>query len=234
MQSTLEFERSQILVFDVNETLLDINALLPLFERAFGSTGALKQWFNQTLLYSQTMTLIGQYADFASIARRSLEMTAGVSAVQLGEDDVIAILSAMKSLPAHPDVPTGLRRLRQSGFRLIALTNSTQSVAEAQMLSAGLAQMFERVFSVDTIRKYKPHPEVYRHVAKELAVETGNLTMIAAHPWDLMGAKAAGCNIAFVERASTSWFHLAPKPTIAGPTLEEVAALLISSRADIQ
>lgn len=51
--------------------------------------------------------------------------------------------------------------------------------------------------------------------------------MIAAHPWDLMGAKAAGCEVAFVERSDKSWFALSPKPRISGPTLNEIAVQLI-------
>ena len=123
--------------------------------------------------------------------------------------------------------------MHQNGFRLIVLTNSALPVAKAQMHSVGLAQMCERIFSVDAVRKYKPHPEAYRYVAKELQVKTSDLVMIAAHPWDLMGAKATGYDVAFVERAGTSWFHLAPKPKIVGPTLEEVATQLISRVAGI-
>jgi len=223
-----ESRQFPILVFDVNETLLDLNALRPSFERVFGSGEVLREWFTQTLLYSQTMTLTGHFADFAAVARHSLEMTARTHVVRLNEEDVASILVTMRTLPTHQDVPGALRRLRKAGFRLIALTNSSQSMAETQMLSAGLTATFERIISVDTIRKYKPFPGVYRRVAKEFNVKTCHLTMIAAHPWDLMGAKAAGCNVAYIERPSTPWFDFVPKPTIAGRNLDEVATQLMS------
>lgn len=54
---------AHILVFDVNETLLDVNALRPQFELIFNDPGVLKQWFAQMLLYSQAMTQTGEYAD---------------------------------------------------------------------------------------------------------------------------------------------------------------------------
>lgn len=220
--------QSRILFFDVNETLLDVNALAPHFERVFGSSETLKQWFSQTLLYSQTLTLIGNYVDFADIALRSLEMTAQTRSAHLSEEDAASIRSAMKALPPHRDVPGALRRLRQAGFRLIALTNSPQPLVEAQMQSAGLTSEFEKIISVDFIKKYKPHPDVYRYVAADLKVKTSEVFMIAAHPWDLMGADAAGCNIAFLERAGTSWNYLAPKPQVSGRDMEEVATRLIS------
>lgn len=218
----------RILVFDVNETLLNVNALRPLFEHAFGDGAVLKEWFANTLLYSQSATLAGPYADFTMIARHALRMTANARALHLSEQDADSILAGMRTLPAHPDAPAALQRLHQSGFRLMALTNSPQPVAEAQIQAANLAQMFERIFSVDSVRKYKPHPETYQYVADDLKTTTSELTMIAAHPWDLMGARAAGCNVAFLERPGTPWFHLTPKPKISGATLEEVATQLIS------
>ena len=223
-----DLQQSNILLFDVNETLLNVNALRPLFEDVFADGAVLKEWFAKTLLYSQTATLAGPYADFTAIARHALEMTAHTHAVQLSEENTGSILAAMRSLPPHPDVAGALQRLHQNGFRLMALTNSAQPVAEAQMYAANLAQLFERIFSVDAVRKYKPHPDTYRYVAKELTVTTSSLTMIAAHPWDLMGAKAAGCNVAFIERPGISWFPLTPKPKISGKTLEEIATQLIS------
>ena len=225
-------EQPQILVFDVNETLLDISALRPQVEKVFGNGRPLKEWFSNTLLYSQAATLVGAYADFTTLARHALEMTAKAHAVQLREQDADSVVDGMKTLPAYPDVSDALERLHNVGFRLVAFTNSTQSAVEGQLRTNNLTQMFERIFSVDAVKKYKPHPDVYRNVADQLNVATSRMMMIAAHPWDLMGAQAAGCKIAFVERAGTAWFPLIAKPKISGPTLEEIATQLISEKAE--
>jgi 2-haloacid dehalogenase len=218
----------RIVVLDVNETLLDVNALRPHFERIFKNGGVLKEWFTQMLLYSQSVTTTSDYVDFTALARYAIEMAAKIHRVSLKEADASVVLNAIKRLPAHSDVPGALQRLRQNGFRLVTLTNSTQSTVESQMHSAGLAHLYERMFSVDAVRKYKPHPETYNYVAKELNASPSEMMMVAAHPWDLMGAKAAGCEVAFVERPGTSWFHVLPKPEISGPTLAEIAMQLIS------
>ena len=231
MLPKFEFQQRPILVFDVNETLLDVQTLRPLFESIFGNGAVLNEWFSRTLLYTQTVTQTGTYVDFTTVARHTLEMTARIHAVRWGEAKATAIMGAIKTLPVHPEVPGGLRRLQQNGFRLIALTNSAQSVVESQMHSLGLDRIWERIFSADAVRKYKPHPEPYRYVAKELQVDTTELMMVAAHPWDLMGAQAVGCEVAFVERTGAAWFGLTTKPKITGKNLDEVANQLISAIA---
>lgn len=225
-------KQSRILVFDVNETLLDVQALQPFFKDHFGDGAVLKEWFSQTLLYSQTATTAGPYADFSKIARLALEMTARIHRVQFGDADAELLFGAMRTLPVHSDVPGALQRLREHGFRLFTLTNSAPDVLRAQMEAAGLASLFERLLSVDPVEKFKPHPATYKYVAHLLGMPPGKLTMIAAHPWDLIGARAVGYKPAFVERTRTAWFHLTPKPEISGPTMDEIATQLISMAED--
>lgn len=228
MSSEQKPRSGSVLVFDVNETLLDVNALRPVFERIFKSGSVLKEWFAQVLLYSQTLTLAGEYVDFSKLARAGLQMVAEIHQIELTTDDIEGVILGMSSLPAHAEVSEGLKTLKKEGFRLVALTNSQDVVAKQQIKHAGLEIMFERVFSVDAISRYKPAAQVYRYVADELNVQTSELTMIAAHPWDLIGAKAAGCEVAFIERPGTAWFPLLPKPALTGNTLTQLGDKLIS------
>lgn len=213
----------RILVFDVNETLLDLRPLEPDFRRALGDPAALREWFGLLLLYSQAATLAGLYADFGALAGATLEMTASSRGLALASEDKEAILSAMLSLPPHPEVPAALQMLRDAGFRLMALTNSSQSMVEQQLAHAGLARFFERVYSVDRVRRYKPAPEPYRMVAEDLGAAPERLRMVAAHPWDILGAMQAGCAAAFVARPGKVLFPLVRPPDVAGEDLKSVA-----------
>lgn len=221
-------KKGHVLVFDVNETLLDVKALRPHFERIFHDPGVLKEWFAQMLLYSETVTLAGEYADFAKLARAALQMVAEIHQVAVTENDFAALAKDMRSLPPHPDVLSGLQQLHEHHFYMVALTNSTGDAAKQQIKHAGLEDMFERVFSVDAVSKYKPAPETYRYVAEKLGVKTTELTMIAAHPWDLIGAKAAGCEVAFLQRPGTAWFPLTDKPALNASSLTELAEQLVA------
>lgn len=213
----------RILVFDVNETLLDVQALEPLFVDAFGGAGVRQEWFSTLLLYSEVATLAGPYADFPVIAGAALDMAAERRGIRLSAHDRDRILTGLSTLPAHLDAANGLRRLRDAGFRLVALSNSSQAAVQTQLTSAGLSAFFERSFSVESVRAFKPAPAPYQFVARALGVGTEGLRMVAAHPWDVIGAMRAGCAGAFVSRPGHVWYPLAPPPDIVGPDLVAVA-----------
>ncbi|MBA2356451.1 MAG: haloacid dehalogenase type II [Acidobacteria bacterium] len=218
----------RILVFDVNETLLDVQALDPVFDDAFGRGDARREWFSTLLLYSGVASLAGPYEEFSTIAGAALDMTAERRGVRLSAVERTGILRGMLALPAHPDVPRGLQRLRDAGFRLVALSNSSQAALEAQLTNAGLSPFFERRFSVEAVRRFKPAAEVYQLVARELGVGTGDLRMVAAHAWDIVGAMRAGCSGAFVARPGAVWYPLAPRPDVVGPDLPSIAQHVIA------
>ena len=218
-----------IIVFDVNETLLQVSRLAPLFEQSFGDAGALKDWFSLLLPHSEVATPAGPYFDFATLGRAVLQMTATARAVTLSNDDEDRIITAMSALPPHPEVPRVLEAMHRAGLRLVTLTNSSQRVVDEQMRNAGLDVYFERNFSVDQIRGYKPAPEPYLMVASELGVKTGDLRMVAGHAWDLVGAMQAGCAVAFVARPGKVFFPLVQRPDIEGPDLAAVAERIIDS-----
>jgi 2-haloacid dehalogenase len=213
----------RIIVFDVNETLLDISALEPPFVRAFGDGRAVREWFNTVLLYSEVVTLAGSYADFSALGAAALEMIAASREISVSAEDRAHIQTAIQSLPPHPDVRDGVRRLKDAGFRTVTLTNSAPATVALQLRRAGLDDLFERIFSVDAVRRFKPAPEPYRFVAAELGVQTSELRMVAAHAWDVVGAMRAGCAGAFVARPGKVWFPLAPAPDIIGADLRAVA-----------
>jgi len=106
---------------------------------------------------------------------------------------------------------------------LVTLTNSTPAAVEQQLKNAGINDYFERKFSVDTVRRFKPAPEVYHFVATELRVDPLQLRLVAAHAWDVLGAMRAGCSAAFVARPGKVLYPLAEKPDITGRDLRAVA-----------
>ena len=219
--------RRRVLVFDVNETMLDVSALAPQFARVFGRADVLQEWFSNVLLYSNVVTVAGPYADFGAVGGAALDMVAAGHGVTLSADDRQQILGGVRTLPAHADVRPSLERLRDAGFRLVTLTNSAPAAVEAQLKSAGLTDLFERSFSVDAVKRFKPAPEPYQHVARELGIGTTQLRMIAAHAWDVLGALRAGCVAAFIARPGKAMFPLGPQPDIIASSMTTAADRII-------
>jgi 2-haloacid dehalogenase len=221
--------RPAVLVFDVNETLIDIDALTPLFERMFGDRRVLREWFNQLVMYSMTATLSDNYVDFFSLGQAVLRMTADVHGRPIADEDLDELARRMLTMPAHPDVAEGLAELGAQGYRLVTLTNSPAKPGVPTPLeSAGLAHFFERQFSVDSWRVFKPSRELYTGVAATLGVAPSDCMMVAAHVWDTIGAQAAGFRGALITRPGNAALPDVelPQPDVVVTDLRELVERL--------
>jgi len=158
-------------------------------------------------------------------------MVAAARGISLSADDRRQVLGGVRTLPAHPDVRPALEHLRSAGFRLVTLTNSPPAAVDAQLKNAGLTDLFERSFSVDAVKRFKPSPEPYQYVAGELGVVTNRLRMIAAHAWDVYGALRAGCAAAFIARPGKALFPLGPQPDVIAATMTAAADRIIEIEA---
>lgn len=217
-----------VLLFDVNETLLDLRVLDPLFERVLGSAAARPNWFAQMLQISFVGALTGDYVDFTAAQHAALRMLAQRMGVAVSPDQADEIVGTMSRLPAHADVPEALDRLSAAGFRMATLTNSLEAVAEAQLANAGLRGRFERAFSADTVKRLKPAPEPYRMAASAMGAAPGDAMLVAAHAWDVAGALAAGCRAAFVARPGAVMFPIGRQPELTGRDIADLVDQLIA------
>jgi 2-haloacid dehalogenase len=222
------------IVFDVNETLLDLSALDQAFDNHFGPGGFRTEWFNEVLKFAFVTTIVGRYSDFGVIGKAALEVLEkrhGKPSTEWQRED---LLSNMRKLPPHADVPEGLETLRKEGLSLVALTNSTESSAEVQLTSAGIRNYFQFVFSADSVKRLKPATEPYHMAARVLGVAPNSLLMVAAHSWDIAGAIRAGLSGAFVTRPGLILDALTPKPAFVAPDLVDLARQIIQQRTITQ
>lgn len=221
--------RKRVLVFDVNQTLLDIQVLRPFFKRLFGDETVMQSWFANLIIYAETLTLAKQYEDFGRLGGAVLNMIAETRGVQVKQEDLAELRNAMRTLPAHPDVPAALQRLKAAGFRLVVLVNNPVETVKAQLEHADLAKYFDRLFSVESVKQYKPAAAPYQFAASELGVPVSDLRMVAAHTWDVIGALSAGCAAALIKRSGVAALQSPglPQPDIVGADLNAVASQII-------
>lgn len=216
----------EIIVFDVNETLLDLRALGPRFE-ALLPVEFMGEWFSRMLRNSLVASITGRYAPFDRQGVDALLATAEKAGVEVSKAEAADVIAGMDELPPHPDVIPALERLTAAGYRMATLTNSASSVVTAQIRNAGLDRFFERLLSVDEIGVFKPAPETYRYAAAQLNVPIVRIRLVAAHDWDVTGAIRAGARAAFVARPGAVLGPLAETPDIIEPDLMAVADVLM-------
>jgi 2-haloacid dehalogenase len=210
-----DLNRPSVLVFDVNETLLDITVLEPLFARLFGEISVLREWFPELILYSQTLTLSDIYTPFGVLAGSMLRMVGANKGIEITDADIAELKQLFGQMPAHSDVIPALTVLRDAGcYTLVTLTNSAPSPSPTPLESAGIAGLFDHHFNVSDVEKFKPHRSVYDIVPKALNTPAADMCMVACHVWDTIGAQAAGYQGAFIARPHNSVFDLpnVPKP----------------------
>ena len=158
-----------LIVFDVNETLLDLQTMEPTFERIFGEKSVMRLWFANFIMYSAALTVAGCYVPFTDIGSAVMKMLADTHGIKIDEADKEELREKFSTMPPHREVPAALRKLRDAGFRLFTLTDL--GVQTRQLEHSGIADLFERRFSADGVRHHKPSRQAYAYVERELGVE---------------------------------------------------------------
>lgn len=220
-----------VAVFDVNETLSNLDGLASRLEDAGGDPRVLPVWFAATLRDGFGIAAAGGYADFAEIATPTLAaLLSGADGLRGSPQEVAEhIVEAMAELDLHPDVADGLRRLHAAGVRIVTLSNGSSHVAESLLERAGLRDLVEQCLSVADAGRWKPAPEAYAHAVDRCAVQAGELALIAVHPWDIDGALRAGLRAGWLSRHGAAYPPYLREPEAVGQTLSELAATLTAN-----
>src|ERR1700727_871169 len=222
-------EKPSVLVFDVNETLINFESMNALFERIYGDRHVMREWLGHLIMYSMTLTLSGLYVDYFSLGQGLLEMVGSIKGVKVGPHDLEEIKTAMMTMPAHSDVVEGLKQLKKLGYRMVTLTNSPPNPSGKSPLEhAGLGEFFEQQFSIETARTYKPAQVVYHMVAQKLDIQPASCCMVAAHVWDTIGAQSAGFSAALITRPGNALLPISglPQPNFVAKDLISLANVL--------
>ena len=222
--------KPKVVFFDVNETLLDLSKMKKqIGEILNGREDLLPLWFTTMLQYSLVISASGRYEPFAHIGAASLQMVAANQDILISEDDARKVITTgFHDLPAHSEVKEALKQLKQAGYKLVSLTNSSSEGTKKQLERAGLTDYFDEMLSIEPVAKFKPFTDTYNWAASKLETKPQDCMLVAAHGWDVAGALWAGWRAAFVSRPGQQIFPLAPKTEITAPDLKKVADILVT------
>jgi 2-haloacid dehalogenase len=190
-------------VFDAYGTLFDVHAAIARHRDAAGREADRfsEIWRTKQLEYAWMLSAAGHYVDFWTLTERALDYAfARVPAVDRALRK--ALLDAYFKLEAFPDARAALTALKAKGMRTAILSNGNPRMLEGAVTAAGIGGDLDAVFSVDTIRIYKPRMEVYALVTEAFELAPADVAFVSSNRWDVMGATAFGFRCVWVNRAN--------------------------------
>jgi 2-haloacid dehalogenase len=121
----------------------------------------------------------------------------GIEPQAIGEEGLVDLTNAWHRLDPWPDEVAGLTRLKAK-FPIVTLSNGNIALMLDMARRAGLP--WDAILGAEVSGHYKPDPEAYLATARTLAIEPGELCLVAAHHSDLAAARGCGLMTAYVDR----------------------------------
>ena len=215
-------------VFDAYGTLFDVHSAVgrhrPRIGEAADSVSA--TWRSKQLQYTWLRSLMDRWTPFAEVTEDSLDFAldeAGIEDGALRRD----LLDAYRSLDCYPEVVGVLDALRGGGMRTAILSNGSREMLDAAVVGAGLGSRLDAVLSVDDVRVFKPHPEVYRLACDRLGVRREAICFLSSNAWDAAGAATFGFRVVWVNRFGQAPERLPDAPEAEVATLDPLPALVL-------
>lgn len=220
-----ERRRPLVIAFDVMETLFPLAALEAEFTAAGLAPGTVRHWFERTLRNGFALSAGGGYRPFAEVAVGAL---LDVDGHRLPEATAKDLVGAVADLEPRPDAAAAVRRARTAGPRVVALTNGSAATTGVLLGRTGLDAHVERVISADEVRRWKPAPEPYLHAAAVCGVPRARLALVAAHAWDVDGARRAGLTTGWSAHLEGRFPEVFERAHVHGADLEDVVEGLLA------
>jgi 2-haloacid dehalogenase len=147
-------------------------------------------------------------------------------------------MRAYDTLSIFSDVGPALEKLkRASNVEAYVFSNGTNEMVSSSVHKSPDLKPYSSVFKgivvVEEVRKFKPHPETYYHLARTVGKDPtskkdlSEIWLVSGNPFDIVGARAVGMKAAWVDRAGNGWQDaVVPgnigRPNVIAKDLEEV------------
>lgn len=216
-----------VIVFDVNQTLSDMSPMAQRFTDIGAPAHLAQLWFASLLRDGFGLAAAGADRPFADLGVDTLRTV--LHGVGLDRDQQAAIdhvMSGFSELTVHPDVSDGVRALKESGHRLVTLTNGSTKVSERLFTNAGIRDQFDALLSVEDAGIWKPARGAYEYAARTCGTELSEMLLVAVHPWDIDGAARTGMGTAWINRTGVPYPGSLTSPTMQATGLTDLAGQL--------
>jgi 2-haloacid dehalogenase len=190
---------TQALVFDAYGTLFDVLSVQARCETFWPGKGAplAVLWRAKQLEYTWQRSLMQRYAPFSQVTEEALRYACEFLKLKLQEDQVRELMAEYRRLSLYADVIAAFRTF--AGRKLAILSNGSPDMLDPLVAQSGLA--FDAVLSVDSLKTYKPTPQVYQLAVDRLKTPKENIGFVSSNGWDAAGAKSFGFKVWWINRS---------------------------------
>ncbi|EGP89296.1 uncharacterized protein MYCGRDRAFT_39493 [Zymoseptoria tritici IPO323] len=152
-------------------------------------------------------SLCDSYTPIAKILQCTFKRACAVVGIPLSEvsdEDVAAVMQAVKNLSPRPGLKVCFDGLREAGWDVYGVTNGGKETSLRYYELAGIELDGEHLLSCDEIQVAKPDARIYARTNEFLserglgAKGDGERWFVAAHAWDLLAARKAGFKTAYL------------------------------------
>lgn len=218
-------DRVEAVVFDVLETLLDLDPIGSRLEEVGQPASVLGPFFMRFQRDAMALSLAGDNADFTRTALQALRTETQQS---MSDADVDHVLDGFSAMPAFPDAAPALKKHADAGVTVGCLTVGDPENTRAFLEAAGLDSFVDHVVTSDAVGVWKPDPEVYHYTAKTLDCAMDRMALVAVHAWDCHGAKKAGALAGWCSRLEGEPGEVFLPADVTGADLVEVVDGLLA------
>ena len=214
-------------VFDAYGTLFDVAAAAAQCRDALGDKADELSvlWRTRQLEYTWLRSLMQEYVEFRQVTGDGLDYAKAALRI---EDDALRqrLMDIYMRLDAYPEVKDVLSALKAGGIKTAVLSNGSPEMLSSAVDNAGIADLLDDVFSVDSIGVYKPHPSVYQMAVDGLGVDAARICFMSSNAWDAAAGANFGYRVVWVNRFGQPQERIPGEPEHEVKTLEALPSLL--------
>jgi len=216
----------KVIIFDAYGTLFDVNSAAKKCKNKIGEKWEpfSNYWRTTQLEYTWLRSLMGRHQDFWEVTEQSLDKSMKIFKIDSSMKD--ELLDLYKVLSTFPEVKETLKKLKEKNYKLAILSNGTPSLLKELISSNNLESIFDDVLSIEEVKIYKPHPNVYNIPIKKYQIEKNQFAYLSSNTWDVSAAGNFGFNAVWVNRNKNIFDNLDYKPITEIINLSDLNNLL--------
>lgn len=214
------------MIFDMYGTLVDVGAVAEACsEVAPDPIAFTNQWRAKQLEYTFLRTLMGQYRDFWIVTEEALAFAVARFALEMTAEQRRRLMGAWLLPTPYPEVAAALPQLKAT-YLLAVLSNGTPEMLRSGLERTALWPHFTSVLSADSVKRYKPSPEVYQLALQHTGLPKDKILFVSSNSWDVVGAKSFGFKVCWINRTGAPLDTLGVRPDLVTTNVDELVEAL--------